>query len=122
MSEQNSIILTKKTKRGTDKKGRDTFTVYFSQEQAQVLLAEIQANVGNERGLKLAWFSEDREVPWSKQPEPSTFGFCNGIEAPGANYGKGGGGGSKYVSKPKPGVASPATKSAAARTLNTEVE
>lgn len=111
------LIQYKKTKISKDTKGRDKIVFYLSPEQAQVLAAEVQANIGCERGIKLSFHTEERETPWGVR-EPSSFGFVNevsevGTGRPGAQPGK-------FVPKTK--GPSAATKAKAAATLNTEVE
>jgi hypothetical protein len=122
---ESTLISFKNTKRGQDKKGRDTLVLYMTQEQAQTLMAQLEANIGNERGVKLALHSEDKEAPWGGMAT-STFGFVNAIEAPGANYNKGapaaGQGKGKFVPKAKTTGMSATTKAKAASTLNTEVD
>lgn len=114
---ESKLIQYKKTKFGQDKKGRQTATYYLTQEQAAVVAEELQAHLGNERGVKLSFHTEEKETPWGAV-EPSTFGFVNAIEAPGQGFaGRGGGGKGKFVPKAK--AAAP-TK--AASTLNTEIE
>lgn len=114
------LISFKNVKYGKDKKGRDTTILYLNQEQAQAVAEEIQANLGNERGVKIAIHASEEEAPWGGM-KVNAFAFVNGIDAPGANYGRGGGAPKgKFV--PKQRGMSAETKAKAAATLNTEVE
>lgn len=116
----NKLLGFKRTMRGEDKKGRDKLTIYMTQEEAAAVIEEIQANIGNERGVKLTLHTEEKEAPWGGVAL-STFGFVSAVQAPGQGGSFGGGGKGKFVPKKSQGM-SPAARKAAAATLNTEVE
>lgn len=114
------LISFKNVKYGKDKAGRDTTVLYLNQEMAQAVAEEIQANLGNERGVKIAIHATEEEAPWGGT-KLNAFGFVNGISAPGAGF-KRSGGAPKGKFVPKSKGMSPDTKARAAATLNTEVE
>ena len=124
-----TLISFKNVKYGRDKAGRDTTSLYLTQEQAAIVAEEIQKNLGNERGVKISVHATEEDAPWGGK-KINAFGFVNGIEAPGANRGAGSrpsapGQGAKGKFVPKAPAAkgmSADTRARAAATLNTEVE
>jgi hypothetical protein len=125
-----TLVSFKNVKYGKDKAGRETTTLYLTQEQAAIVAEEIQKNLGNERGVKISVHATEEDAPWGGK-KVNAFGFVNGIEAPGANRSAPGarpaapGQGAKGKFVPKaPTVKGPSaeTRARAAATLNTEVE
>jgi len=107
---------------GKDKNQRDTIAISFSQEQAAEIVEQIQANLSNERGVKVSLHYAEEEKPWG--PGYNGFVIVNPIQAPGAGFkGKPGGAPGKFVPKAKPATGmSATTRAKAAATLNTEIE
>jgi hypothetical protein len=125
MSDGFKGLNVKKTTVKQSKTGADMFIVNLDQETAQALIDKIVELRSNERGVKLTFNTTQKEGKFGQFL--STYFYVDPIEAPGANYGgqgqgQGGGFQRKGTFKPKSQGQSPATKAAAARTLNTEIE
>ena len=122
MSEGFKGVSFKSAKVGQDKKGRNTLALNLSQEDAANLLEKVAALQGNERGVKISVTYYEVEKAWG--PSISAFAYVDPIEAPGANYGKGGAKPQqgKFVPKAKPTGISPTNRAKAASALNTEIE
>ncbi len=122
MSEGFKGVSFKGAKVGQDKKGRDTLTLNLSPTDAENLVSQVTAQLGNERGVRIAVTYYETDKPWGKAT--SAFAYVDAIQAPGANFNgrpdkpqQG-----RFVPKAKPTGISPATRAAAKSALNTEIE
>ena len=118
MSEFKGINF-KSAKAGKTKSGKDYLSLSLSQEQATQLVERISEYLTNERGVKLMVNYEEVDKPWG--PSLNAFTYVDPIEAPGANYGRGGGKpqAGRFVPNKKPQVQTP---NRAKTALNTEIE
>jgi hypothetical protein len=115
---------TKKTVFKQNSKGEDQQVFNITPEETARLIERLTELAGSERGVKFSFNTREKEGNYGSFL--STYFFVDEIQAPGQGFqGKGQGQGGfqkKGTFKPKAKGQTEATKAAAARTLNTQVE
>jgi hypothetical protein len=88
MAEQKKdhLFTFRSTMKDQDSKGRDRIRLYLDQEQVQIMIDILSANLENEKGVKFSFHTGEKESDQGRS-FLSTFGFVSAV----AEFGAGGG-------------------------------